>query len=96
MSTNTRIPEGHPTGQQARISSAGVTGFFAYAAGATGILANLLLIGFYALQASHPEDGTSLGTANDLVGSLGTAFMIPVALSLMACCPTGARSASPR
>ena len=35
---------------------------FAYAAGATGILANPLLIAFYALQASHPEDGTSLGT----------------------------------
>ena len=32
---------------------------FAYAAGATGILANPLLIAFYALQASHPEDGTS-------------------------------------
>jgi len=55
---------------------------FAYAAGVTGTLANLLLIAFYALQASHPENGTSLGTANDLVGSLGTAFMIPVALAL--------------
>jgi hypothetical protein len=30
---------------------------FAYAAGAIGILANLFLIAFYALQASHPEDG---------------------------------------
>ena len=55
---------------------------FAYAAGVTGMLANLFLIAFYALQASHPENGTSLGTANDLVGSLGTAFMIPVALAL--------------
>jgi len=55
---------------------------FAYAAGVTGTLANLFLIAFYALQASHPENGTSLGTANDLVGSLGTAFMIPVALAL--------------
>ena len=55
---------------------------FAYAAGATGILANLFLIAFYALQASHPEDGISLGSANDIVGSLATAFMIPVALSL--------------
>ena len=60
---------------------------FAYAAGATGILANLFLIAFYALQASHPEDGSSLGTANDLVGSLGAAFMIPVALALSAWLP---------
>ena len=54
---------------------------FAFAAGATGILANLFLVAFFALQASHPEDGTSLGAANDLVGSLAVAFMIPVALS---------------
>jgi hypothetical protein len=62
---------------------------FAYAAGATGILANLFLIAFYALQVSHPEDGTSLGSANDLVGSLGSAFMIPVALALSAWLPDG-------
>ena len=55
---------------------------FAYAAGATGILANLFLIAFFALQATHPVNGFSLGSANDLVGSLATAFMIPVALSL--------------
>src|SRR5215207_11727293 len=55
---------------------------FAYAAGATGIFANSLLIAFFALQASHPDDGFSLGSANDTVGSLATAFMIPVALSL--------------
>ena len=55
---------------------------FAYAAGATGILANLFLIAFFALQASQPDDGFSLGSANDLVGSLATAFMIPVALAL--------------
>ncbi len=55
---------------------------FAYAAGATGILANLFLIAFFALQASQPDDGFSLGSANDIVGSLATAFMIPVALSL--------------
>lgn len=63
------------------------TALFAYAAGATGILANLFLISFYALQASHPEDGTSLGTANDLVGSLATACMIPVAFALSASLP---------
>ena len=83
MSTKTRIPEGHAV----RVSSARRAARFAYAAGATGILANLFLIGFFALQASHPEDGTSLGTANDLVGSLGTAFMIPVALALSARLP---------
>jgi hypothetical protein len=55
---------------------------FAYAAGATGILANLLLIAFFALLASHPDEGNSLGSANDIVGSLSTAFMIPVALYL--------------
>jgi hypothetical protein len=58
------------------------TAYLAYAAGATGILANLLLIAFFALQAGHPDDGFSLGSANDIVGSLATAFMIPVALSL--------------
>lgn len=51
------------------------------------MLANLFLIAFYALQASHPENGTWLGSANDLVGSLGTAFMIPVTLALSAWLP---------
>jgi len=63
---------------------------FAYAAGATGILANLFLIALYLLlgqQGGSPEGGTSLGaafhvvgSASDLLGSLATAFMIPVAL----------------
>ena len=35
----------------------------AYAAGATGIVASSLLIAVFALQASHPEDGVSLGPA---------------------------------
>ena len=60
---------------------------FAYAAGVTGILAILFLIAFYALQGSHPEEGTSLGSANDLVGSLGAAFMAPVVLGLSAWLP---------
>jgi MFS family permease len=60
---------------------------FAYAAGATGILANFFLIAFFALQAGNPESGTSLGSANDLVGSLGTALMVPVALVLSAWLP---------
>ncbi len=55
---------------------------FAYAAGATGILANLFLIAFFAVLASNPDDGSSLGSANDIVRSVATAFMIPVALFL--------------
>lgn len=66
----------------ARASSARRSARFAYAAGGTAILANLLLVAFYALQAGRPEGGTSLGSANDLVGSLSTALMIPVALAL--------------
>ena len=65
---------------------------FAYAAGTTGILANLFLIAFYALQANQPENGTSLGSANDLVGSLSTAFMIPVALALSTWLPDRRRA----
>ena len=65
---------------------------FAYAAGATGILANLFLVALYVvlgLQAGGPEAQSSLGpagelsgSASDLVGSLSAAFMIPVALAL--------------
>ena len=65
---------------------------FAYAAGATGILANLFLIAFYALQASQPENGTWLGSANDLIGSVSTAFMIPVALELSTWLPDRRRA----
>ena len=83
MSTNTQIPAGHP----ARMSSARMASRFAYAAGITGILANLLLVAFLALQLGRPEDGVSLGTVNDLVGSLATAFMIPVVLALSARLP---------
>ncbi|MGH3145284.1 MAG: hypothetical protein ACRDTR_05730 [Rubrobacter sp.] len=53
---------------------------FAYAAGVTGTLANLFLIALFALQAGRPEDGSNLGSANDLVGSLATAFTITAAL----------------
>jgi hypothetical protein len=53
---------------------------FAFAAGAVGMLANLLLIGFYALELGRgPVWGVSLGTMNDLTGALSTALMIPVA-----------------
>ncbi len=70
----------------------GIMSRFAYAAGATGILANLSLIALYVLlglQASRPEGGIWLdsaeelaGSASDLLGSLAAAFMIPVALTL--------------
>lgn len=65
---------------------------FAYAAGVAGILANIFLIVMYVLlglQAGRPEAQTLLGSAfhvagsaSDLLGSLATAFMIPVALFL--------------
>jgi MFS family permease len=63
-------------------SSVKMASRFAYAAGVTGILANLFLIAFFALQSTHPDDGFSLGSANDIVGSLAAAFMIPVAFAL--------------
>lgn len=78
MSTKTRIL----ADRAVRMLSARRIAYLAYAAGATGILANLLLIAFFALQASNPDDGFSLGSANDIVGSLATAFIILVALSL--------------
>jgi hypothetical protein len=60
---------------------------FAYAAGATGIFANLFLIALYVLFGL--QGGTSLGaafhmagSASDMLGSLATALMIPVALVL--------------
>jgi len=70
-----------PASDAGRIFSSGRAGHVAYAAGVTAILANLLLIAFYALQARRPEEGTYLGSASDLVGSLATAFMIPAALA---------------
>jgi hypothetical protein len=73
--------------------SVGTAARFAYAAGVTGILANLFLIALYValgLQAGGPEAqtpslgpaGDLSGSASDLVGSLSAAFMIPVALVL--------------
>jgi hypothetical protein len=69
-----------------------ITSRFAYVAGASGILANLCLIALYVLlglQGGSPEEGTLMGSAfhvagsaSDLLGSLATAFMIPVALYL--------------
>jgi len=89
MSTNTRMP----AGRAVRMLSARRTAYFAYAAGATGVLADLFLIALYVqlgLQTGSPEAQTPLGligdlagAASDLLGSLATAFMIPVALFLL-------------
>ncbi len=93
MSTNTRMP----AGRAVRMLSARRTAYFAYAAGATGVLANLFLIALYVqlgLQTGSPEAQTLLGligdlagAASDLLGSLATAFMIPVALFLLGLLP---------
>lgn len=55
---------------------------FAVATGVVGTAANVALVGFFAFQAGRPERGVSLGSTNDLLGSAGTALMIPVALAL--------------
>lgn len=56
---------------------------WARAAGVTGMAANALLAAFYAVEVGRrPPLRISLGAANDLVGSLGTALMIPVALAI--------------
>ena len=56
---------------------------WARAAGITGLAANALLVAFYAVEIGRrPPLRFSLGSANDLVGSVGTALMIPVALAV--------------
>jgi hypothetical protein len=73
--------------------SVGTAARFAYAAGFTGILANLFLIAMYIVLGLHAGDpeaqtpslgpaGELSGSASDLAGSLSVAFMIPVALAL--------------
>jgi hypothetical protein len=55
---------------------------WATAAGLTGLLANALLAGYYALEVGRePLGPVSLGSLNDLVGAVGTALMVPVALA---------------
>jgi hypothetical protein len=54
----------------------------AVVAGIVGVIANLLLVGFYAWQVGRPEHGSWLGPANDLVGSVGSALMAVVAFGL--------------
>jgi hypothetical protein len=66
-----------------KTSPKSATALFAYAAGATAILANAFLIAFYALLPTNLQLDDILGSASDLVGSLATAFIIPVALYLV-------------
>jgi hypothetical protein len=51
------------------------------------MLANLLLIAFYTVQVGHPERGSWLGSANDLIGSVGSGLMVAVALGLTGVLP---------
>ena len=78
MSIETRTPTTRP----AQMSSGWKAAWFAYAAGISGIVANALLIALYVFQVGRSEGGIPLGPANDLVGSLSTALMIPAALAL--------------
>lgn len=56
---------------------------WARAAGITGHAANALLAAFYAVEVGRrPPLPFSLGSANDLVGSLSTALMVPVAVAV--------------
>ena len=72
-------------GSTAGKSSIRRTVFFAYATGATGILANLFLFLELGLQAGRSSPGSAIHLAtlaSDLLGSLATAFMITVAIFL--------------
>ncbi len=52
-------------------------------AGATGHAANVLLVAFYAVEVGRRRPlPISLGSANDVVGSVGTALMVPVVLAV--------------
>jgi hypothetical protein len=56
---------------------------WARAAGVTGVAANVLLVAFYAVEAGRRRVlPVSLGSANDIVGSVSTALMMPVALAV--------------
>jgi hypothetical protein len=56
---------------------------WARAAGTAGMAANGLLAAFYAVEFGRPRVlPVSLGSANDLVGSVSTALMVPVVLAV--------------
>ena len=54
---------------------------WAYLAGATGAAANVLLVAFFA-SIPRPAGRTAFGPANDIVGSVATASMIPAAVAI--------------
>jgi hypothetical protein len=56
---------------------------WARAAGVTGVAANALLVAFYAVEVGRRRVlPLSLGSANDVVGSVSTALMVPVVLAV--------------
>ena len=56
---------------------------WARAAGVTGHAANVLLVAFFAVEAGRRRVlPVSLGSANDIVGSISTALMMPVVLAV--------------
>ena len=56
---------------------------WASAAGVTGVAANVLLVAFYAVEEGRRRVlPVSLGSANDVVGSVSTALMVPVVLAV--------------
>jgi hypothetical protein len=61
----------------------------ARAAGIAGVAANGLLAGFFASRAAGFAPGEILGPANDLVGSLACAVMVPVAVAVRPLLPGG-------
>ena len=62
---------------------------FSRAAGIAGMAANGLLAGFFASRAAGLAPGEVLGPANDLVGSLACALMVPVAVAVRPLLPEG-------
>jgi hypothetical protein len=62
---------------------------FARAAGIGGIAANGLLAGFFASRGADFPRGEVLGPANDIVGSLTCALMIPAAVAVRPRLPDG-------
>jgi hypothetical protein len=62
---------------------------FSRAAGIAGMAANGLLAGFFASRGAGIAQGEVLGPANDLVGSLACALMVPVAVAVRPLLPEG-------
>jgi hypothetical protein len=62
---------------------------YSRAAGIAGVAANGLLAGFFASRGAGFAQGEVLGPANDLVGSLACALMVPVAVAVRPLLPEG-------